>query len=259
MTLSLNSKKLMAATFVAGTFAFAECHAQNQAAVPTPPKMVPEMTEFWEPEIKVIMPGTGTAAPSDAIILFDGKDLSQWKGKDGGAAKWQVKDGVLTIAKGAGDITTKQEFNDFQLHVEWSAPTEVVGKSQGRGNSGIFLQDRYEVQVLDNYNNRTYSNGQAGSIYKQNPPLVNAMRKPGEWNTYDILYTAPRFKDNGTVFSPARVTVIHNGVVVQNNFEIKGPTEYIGLPSYKAHGKAPLHLQDHGNPVRFRNIWLREL
>ena len=260
MIYSINLKKLAAATIAAGLFTFTQANAQNQpTSVPKPPKMVPEMTEFWEPEVKVITPGTGTAAPSDAVILFDGKDLSQWKGKDGGAAKWQVKDGVMTVTKGTGDITTKQNFEDFQLHVEWSAPTEVVGNSQGRGNSGIFLQDRYEVQVLDNFNNRTYSNGQAGSIYKQTPPLVNAMRKPGEWNTYDILYTAPRFKENGTLIMPARVTIIHNGVVVQNNTEIKGPTEYIGLPSYKAHGKAPLHLQDHGNPVRFRNIWLREL
>ncbi|GEO03552.1 endo-1,3-1,4-beta glucanase-related protein [Adhaeribacter aerolatus] len=252
--------KLATAALIAGLFSLGQAYAQNQpGAVPKPPKMVPEMTEFWEPEVKTITPGTGTAAPSDAVILFDGKDLSQWKGKDGGAAKWQVKDGAMIVTKGTGAITTKQNFEDFQLHVEWSAPTEVVGNSQGRGNSGIFLQDRYEVQVLDNYNNRTYANGQAGSIYKQTPPLVNAMRKPGEWNTYDILYTAPRFKENGTLIMPARVTIIHNGVVVQNNTEIKGATEYIGLPSYKAHGKAPIQLQDHGNPVRFRNIWLREL
>jgi hypothetical protein len=259
MTLVFNSKKLFAAAVVAGLFSFSQSHAQTQNGVPTPPKMVPGMTEFWEPEVKVVTPGVGTAAPSDAIILFDGKDLSKWKGKDGGEAKWQVRDGVMTVVKGTGAITTKQDFGDFQLHAEWSAPTEIVGKSQGRGNSGIFLQDRYEVQVLDNYNNRTYSNGQAGSIYKQNPPLANAMRKPGEWNTYDIIYTAPRFKENGSLFSPAKVTILHNGVVVQNDFEIKGATEYIGLPSYKAHGKAPLHLQDHGNPVRFRNIWIREL
>ncbi|KAA5546625.1 3-keto-disaccharide hydrolase [Adhaeribacter rhizoryzae] len=257
---AITFNKLALVALAAGLFVFGQAKAQTQpGAVPKPPKMVPEMTEFWEPEVKTITPGTGTAAPSDAIILFDGKDLSQWKGKDGGAAKWQVKDGAMIVTKGTGAITTKQNFEDFQLHVEWSAPTEVVGNSQGRGNSGIFLQDRYEVQVLDNYNNRTYANGQAGSIYKQTPPLVNAMRKPGEWNTYDILYTAPRFKENGTLIMPARVTIIHNGVVVQHNTEIKGATEYIGLPSYKAHGKAPIQLQDHGNPVRFRNIWLREL
>ncbi|TXK45768.1 DUF1080 domain-containing protein [Pontibacter qinzhouensis] len=236
-------------------FAYTTAQAQQ---VPVPPKMVPEMTEFWEPEPRVVTPGMGMAPPSDALILFDGKSLSQWKAKGGGGdAGWQVKDGSFTVGK--GDITTKQEFGDFQLHIEWSAPDKVEGTSQGRGNSGIFLQDRYEVQVLDSYNNRTYSNGQAGSIYKQHRPLVNAMRKPTEWNIYDIIYTAPRFKDDGTLFTPARVTVLHNGVLVQNNVEIKGPTEYIGLPEYKAHGKAPISLQDHGNPVAYRNIWIREL
>jgi hypothetical protein len=228
--------------------------------VPKPPKMTPEMTEFWEPEPRVVTPGTGTAAPSDAVVLFDGKDLSQWKAKNGGGdPKWQVKNGEFTVEKGAGDITTKREFGDFQLHIEWSAPDEVVSKSQGRGNSGIFLQDRYELQVLDSYDNRTYSNGQAGSIYKQHRPLVNAMRKPTEWNIYDVIYTAPRFKEDGSLFTPARVTVLHNGVLVQNNVEVKGPTEYIGLPEYKSHGKAPISLQDHGNPVSYRNIWIREL
>ena len=247
------------AAFVAvalGLFAFSNSQAQS---VPKPPKMVPEMTEFWEPEVRVVTPGAENAtAPSDAIILFNGKDLSQWKAKDGsGDAKWTVKDNTFVVGK--GDITTKKEFGDFQLHLEWSAPDQVKGESQGRGNSGIFLQDRYELQVLDNYNNRTYSNGQAGSIYKQHRPLVNAMRKPTEWNTYDVIYTAPRFREDGTVFTPARVTVLHNGVLVQNNVDIKGPTEYIGLPEYKAHGKAPISLQDHGNPVQYRNIWIREL
>ncbi|MCC9167001.1 3-keto-disaccharide hydrolase [Pontibacter harenae] len=243
-------------TAILGLFAFTQVQAQE---VPKPPKMVPEMTEFWEPEVRVITPGTNnTAAPSDAIVLFDGKNLSEWKAKDGGgAAQWQVNNGEFTVGK--GDISTKREFQDFQLHIEWSAPDLVQSSSQGRGNSGIFLQDRYEVQVLDSYNNRTYSNGQAGSIYKQHRPLVNAMRKPNEWNVYDIIYTAPRFKEDGSVFSPARVTVLHNGVLVQNNVDIKGPTEYIGLPEYKAHGKAPISLQDHGNPVAYRNIWIREL
>lgn len=253
-------KKFILAGLALGLFTLA--NAQAQQTVPTPPKMVPEMTEFWEPEVKVITPGTGMAAPSDAIVLFDGKDLAQWKDKDGGAAKWQVKNGVMTVVKGTGDITTKKEFGDFQLHIEWQIPTDITGKSQARGNSGIFLQDRYELQVLDSYNSRTYANGQTGSIYKQNPPLVNAMRKPGEWNIYDVVYTAPRFKENGAMFSPAKVTVLHNGVVVQNDFEIKGATEYIGLPTYKAHGKGPLHLQDHGDPskaISYRNIWIREL
>lgn len=256
------SKKFVLAGMVLGVFTLTR--AQAQQTVPTPPKMVPEMTEFWEPEVKVVTPGAGAgmAAPSDATILFDGKDLSQWQDKNGAAAKWQVKNGVMTVVKGTGDIKTKKEFGDFQLHIEWQIPTDIAGKSQGRGNSGVFLQDRYELQVLDSYNNRTYANGQAGSIYKQTPPLVNAMRKPGEWNVYDIVYTAPRFKENGALFSPAKVTVLHNGVVVQNDFEIKGATEYIGLPSYKAHGKAPIHLQDHGDPskaISFRNIWIRDL
>ncbi|WP_089320034.1 3-keto-disaccharide hydrolase [Pontibacter ummariensis] len=251
-------RKSVFAALALGLLSYASASAQTKQ-VPQPPKMVPEMTEFWEPEVRVITPGTvNSAAPSDAIVLFDGKDLSQWKAKNGGGeAPWPVQNGVFTVGK--GDISTKKDFQDFQLHLEWSAPDQVKGESQGRGNSGVFLQDRYEVQVLDNYQNRTYSNGQAGSVYKQTPPLVNAMRKPSEWNTYDIIYTAPRFKEDGSLFTPARVTVLHNGVVVQNDTELKGPTEYIGLPQYKAHGKAPITLQDHGNPVQFRNIWIREL
>lgn len=222
--------------------------------------MDPSMTELWDPEVKVIHPGgSATAPPSDALVLFDGKDVSQWKGIDGGPVKWIVKDGTMTVVTGANDITTKREFGDFQLHVEWAAPVEVVGERQVRGNSGIYLQDRYELQVLDSYNNRTYSNGQAGSIYKQTPPLVNNMSKPGEWNIYEVIYTAPRFNDNGSLFTPAYVTVIHNGAIVQNHTAIKGSTEYIGLPVYKAHGKAPLRLQDHHSPVRYRNIWIRDL
>lgn len=263
MNLTKNLKPFSLTLFAAGILLFSQATAQTApATVPVPPKMVPEMTEFWEPEVKVITPGsTNSTAPSDAIVLFNGKDLSEWKGRNG-AAQWEVNNGTMTVKKGTGDISTKKEFGDYQLHIEWLIPTDISGKSQARGNSGVFMQDRYELQVLDNYNNRTYANGQAGSIYKQNPPLVNAMRKPGEWNTYDIVYTAPRFKENGTLFSPARITVLHNGVLVQNNFEIKGPTEYIGLPSYKAHGKAPIHLQDHGDPskaISFRNIWIREL
>jgi hypothetical protein len=165
----------------------------------------------------------------------------------------------MTVQKGAGDIRTKQAFGDCQLHIEWRAPVEVIGDSQGRGNSGIFLQSTYEVQVLDSYNNRTYSNGQAASIYKQHMPLVNACRPPGEWQTYDIIYEAPIFHDDGTLARPAFITVIHNGVLVQNHVMLKGHTPYIGLPKYTAHGKLPIRLQDHGNPVSFRNIWIREL
>ena len=238
--------------------------------VPQPPKMVPQMTEFWEPEVKAITPGANMAAPSDAIVLFDGKDLSQWVSTNDPAkpAQWTVGKGVFTVKKGTGNIQTKQAFQDYQLHLEWQVPAKISGKGQGRGNSGLFLASTgkgdagYELQILDSYNNRTYANGQAASIYKQSPPLVNATRKPGEWNVYDIIFTAPRFKENGALFSPARITVIHNGVVVQNNTEIRGTTEYIGLPGYKPHGKAPIKLQDHGDPsepLSFRNIWIREM
>lgn len=228
------------------------------------PKMVPEMTEIWDPEVTVVTPGeTPMNAPSDAIVLLgETKAFGyEWTNEKGEEPQWIFEKGVATVKKGTGIIKTKRQFKDFQLHVEWRSPSEVVGQSQGRGNSGIFLQGIYEVQVLDNFNNRTYRNGQAGSIYKQHPPLVNACKAPGVWQTYDIIYTAPRFNDNGTFFTPPRVTVIHNGVLVQNNVEVRGPTEYIGIPEYtvKPHGDGPIILQDHGNPVSFRNIWIREL
>lgn len=227
-----------------------------------PPQKTPETTELWEPQPRIITPGEKYGdVPSDAIVLFDGKDLSSWLGADGAVAKWSVKDGIMTVAPGAKDIKTKQEFGDVQLHIEWRTPVEVDPSkvSQARGNSGIFLQDRYEVQVLDNYNNKTYANGQAGSVYKQHIPLVNACKKPGEWQAYDIIFLAPRFNREGRVIDPARLTVIHNGVLVQNNISLWGPTTYIGMPVYQEHGKAPIHLQDHGNLVSYRNIWLREL
>ncbi len=233
--------------------------AQTEGPMP----MKPEMTEIWDPEVRIITPGeTPANAPSDAIVLFDGVDLaSEWTNGEGGQPGWIVENGCVTVKKGTGTIKTKRVFNDFQLHIEWRSPSEVVGTSQGRGNSGVFLQERYEVQVLDNYDNRTYRNGQAGSIYKQHPPLVNACKKPGEWQTYDIIYTAPRFNDDGTFFTPPAVTVLHNGVLVQNNSKMRGPTEYIGIPEYtvKKHGPGSIVLQDHGNPVSFRNIWIREL
>ncbi len=229
--------------------------------------MKPAMTEVWEPMIPVVTPGEKSndgfvGAPSDAIILFDGKDLSAWENKDGEAAEWLVHDGVFTVKKGTGDIFTRQAFEDFQLHVEWLIPENISGENQARGNSGIFLQNRYEIQVLDNYQNSTYINGQAGSIYKQTPPLKNAMRPPGKWNVFDIIYTAPRFKEDGRLFSAARVTVIHNGVLIQNNTQITGHTPNTGLPKYTAHGKGPIRLQDHrdpSEPISFRNIWIREL
>lgn len=206
------------------------------------------------PEPKVVDPGPIGGPPSDAIVLFDGKDLSQWTGGD----KWEVRDGYA-VARGGG-INTKQSFGDCQLHVEWAAPEEVKGEGQGRGNSGIYLMERYEVQVLDSYDNKTYFDGQAAAIYKQRPPMVNACRKPGEWQTYDILFTAPRFDDQGALTKPGYITVLHNGVVVQNHFELMGGTFYEKPPSYTAHpSRAPIHIQFHGNPVKFRNIWLREM
>jgi 3-keto-disaccharide hydrolase len=225
-------------------------------------KKTPESTEIWEPQPKIVTPGeTPSSPPSDAIVLFDGKDLDQWTSLDGSPAKWPVKDGAFTVAPGTKDIKTKRDFGDMQLHIEWKTPpvTDPSKVSQARGNSGIFLQDRYEVQVLDNYENKTYANGQAGSIYKQHIPLANACKKPGEWQVYDIVYTAPRFDNDGRVMIPAYVTVIHNGVLVLNHVAIWGPTQYIGYPVYVAHGKAPIHLQDHHNAVSYRNIWLREL
>jgi hypothetical protein len=261
-------KKLLIVSLILSTSVSSQMFAQQPAAVPAPKadadKMTPGMTEIWDPEVKIIQPGiTNSDSPSDAIVLFNGTDLDrEWSDNDGNQSKWTVKDGALVSVKGAGVIKSKRKFSNFQLHIEWKTPSEVSGESQGRGNSGVFLQELYEVQVLDSYNNRTYRHGQAGSIYKQFAPLVNVSRKPGEWQTYDIIYTAPTFnKDTTTYYTPPRVTVIHNGVLIQNNVSLRGPTEYIGIPEYfvKVHGPGSLVLQDHGNPVAFRNIWIREL
>lgn len=224
-------------------------------------KWIPANTEYFHHQPEIVTPGESCSdAPSDAIILFDGTNLDMWQSEDGGKAEWKIEDGALVVTAGKGVILTKGYYGDCQLHVEWSSPIPEEGQaSQGRGNSGVFLQSKYEVQVLDNYDNKTYSNGQAGSIYKQTPPLVNVCRKPMEWQSYDILYRAPRFGVNGVLDEPARITVLHNGVVVQFNTEIKGTTEFIGWPKYEVHGLLPLKLQDHGNPVRYRNIWIREL
>jgi hypothetical protein len=220
----------------------------------------PGLTEKWEPVPPKVTPGEGTAAPSDAIILFDGKDLSKWESEKGGPAQWKVKDGCFTVIPDMGSIQTKQSFGDVQLHIEWRAPFEAKGDGQDHGNSGVYLQKRYEIQVLDCYTNTTYVNGQTASIYKQYAPLVNACKPTGEWQTYDIIFMAPRFNDNGTLFAPATITLLHNGVLVLNHVILQGATEYIGLPKYIAHDlKQPLLLQDHGNPVSFRNIWVREL
>ena len=219
-----------------------------------------EVTDVWEPVPPVVTPGVGTAPPSDAIILFDGTGLDNWVDRNGNQAAWTVADGAMTVVPGTGDIWTKQGFGDVQLHLEWRTPDVIKGEGQGRGNSGVFLMGRYEVQVLDSYENATYPNGQAASVYKQHIPLVNACRPPGEWQTYDIIFMAPRFNEDGRIAIPARVTVIHNGVLVQNNVEIWGTTEFIGLPKYRAHSmKEPLRLQDHNDLVSFRNIWVREL
>ncbi|MDF9830074.1 DUF1080 domain-containing protein [Parabacteroides sp. PF5-6] len=229
---------------------------------PKPERMTPGMSEFWTPQPPIVTPGVDytIAPPSDAIVLFDGTNLDAWQSsRGGGEAKWTIKDGAFTVTPRTGDIETKQHFNSFQLHIEWTAPTVVKGESQGRGNSGIFLQGMYEVQILDCYQNETYSNGQTGSIYKQTRPLANVMRKPGEWNVYDIIYNAPTFKEDGTYRTAPTVTVIHNGVVLQNHTTILGTTEYIGFPKVTPHGAGPIKLQDHGDLVNFRNIWIREL
>jgi hypothetical protein len=232
----------------------------------------PKETEVWSPEPKIV--GTGTIfsdPPSDAIVLFNGKNLDQWSLTDDSTkpAGWTLNnDGSMTVKKGTGTIQTKKNFMDYQLHIEYRIPENITGSGQARGNSGIFLatcgkgDDGYELQVLDNYNNKTYVNGQAGSMYKQSIPLANACKKPGDWQTYDVVWTAPRFNDDGSVKSPAHVTAFHNGVLVQNNYELKGNTPYIGKPVYKKHGPSPIRLQDHGDPspaISYRNIWLREL
>jgi hypothetical protein len=257
----------------------------GQTEYPSTPPMTHEMTEFWTPQPPIVQSGKTetnglSSPPSDAIVLFDGTDLSQWekapdknvlvKGKDlsnfksseATTAQWTVKDGTLTVNKSAGDIQTKQTFGDFQLHIEWRIPEGIRGEGQQRGNSGVFLQGMYELQILDSYHNVTYANGQSGSIYKQTAPLVNAMHQPGEWNTYDIIYTAPTFRSDGTYRTHPVVTVLHNGILVQNNTRIAGTTPYTGLPQTIVHDKGPVRLQAHGDdsePVSFRNIWIREL
>jgi hypothetical protein len=236
------------------------------------PRPRPQETEVWEPEPKVVTPGsTDTAPPSDAIVLFDGSNLDQWVNtSDKAPANWIVGNGVMTVskAKGAGNIETKRSFHNYQLHAEWKIPANVTGTGQLRGNSGIFLastgrgDDGYELQILDSYGNKTYANGQAGSMYKQSIPLVNPVRKPGEWQSYDVIWMAPVFKADGSIQTPAYVTVFLNGVLVQNHFELKGETLYIGKPVYRKFDSAPIKLQAHPDPSEpdsFRNIWVREL
>ena len=229
----------------------------------------PEDTEVWTPVPKIVTPGaTDAAPPSDAIVLFDGKNLNQWisSADTTKPAGWVVKHGVMTVNKKAGDIQTKRKFTNYQIHLEWRVPTNVTGSGQARGNSGLYVgatpDGGYELQILDSYNNKTYVNGQAGSVYKQYIPLANAMRKPGEWQVYDVIWTAPTFNADGSLKSPAYLTALHNGVLVENHVQLKGDTKYIGTPEYKAHGPLPIRLQAHGDPsppISFRNIWLREL
>ena len=222
-------------------------------------QMVPQETEWYSPTppkvVPAKMPG---AAPSDAIVLFDGKDLTLWKGEKGDA-QWEIRNGELTVKPGTGGIMTRRHFGDVQLHIEFKSPAPEQHNGQNRGNRGIFLQSTYEVQVLDGDNNDTYVNGMVGSIYKQQAPLANAYTRNGEWQVYDIYWRGPRFGSDGKLESPATITVVLNGILVQNNFVLKGHTPYIGYPSYTPHGRLPLLLQDHGTAVAYRNIWIREL
>lgn len=254
--------KLILTVLLAGGFSMA--NAQQAAKH--------EDTEFYEPVPKVVTPGkTNNDPPSDAIILFNGSNLNQWVYTDGTdkPVDWPVSGDVFTVKKGTSNIETKRKFNNYQLHLEWRIPANITGEGQARGNSGVFLASTgkgdsgYELQILDSYNNKTYVNGQAGSIYKQSIPLVNANKKPGDWQTYDIVWQAPTFKTDGSVNTPATVTVMFNGILVQNHVVLKGETLYVGQPVYKAYsGGAPIKLQAHGDksePDSFRNIWVREL
>ncbi|MGA7341108.1 MAG: DUF1080 domain-containing protein [Terracidiphilus sp.] len=249
---------------------FVSVTASLFAQQPAQPK--PEDTEVWQPVPKIVTPGAKDAdPPSDAIVLFDGKNEDEWvSAQDHTPAQWIVHHGILTVRKapGVGNIETKRRFKNYQLHIEWRIPEDITGSGQARGNSGVFLASTgpgdagYELQVLDSYNNTTYVNGQAGSIYKESPPLVNPNRKPGQWQSYDVVWTAPTFNDDGSLKTPAYVTVFFSGVLVQNHFQLTGQTLYIGRPFYKKYDTAPIKLQAHGDksePISFRNIWVREL
>ena len=255
-------KRTSPATLAALVLSVVSVHAQQTAR--------PQDTEVWVPVPPVVTPGApmaGAAPPSDAVVLFGGTHLDEWvNSRDRSPAGWTVSDGVMTVVKSAGDIETRRRFRNFQLHIEWRIPENITGSDQARGNSGVFLalteEGGYELQVLDSYRNETYVNGMAASIYKQSIPLVNASRPPGEWQTYDVVWTAPRFGPDGALESPARVTAFYNGVLVQNDFELRGFTVYTGQPRYHAHGDAPIMLQAHGDPsppIGFRNIWVRPL
>jgi hypothetical protein len=246
-------------------------HSGAAAGPATQPGPKPQDTEIFEPEPRIVTPGAVDAAPpSDAIVLFDGSNLNEWvMNRDKSPATWLVANGIMTVNKaGGGNIETKRTFKNFQLHIEWRIPENITGTGQARGNSGVFLastgpgDDGYELQVLDSYNNKTYVNGQAGAIYKQSPPLVNPNRKPGEWQSYDVAWTAPTFNPDGSLKTPAYATLFFNGVLVQNHFQLTGQTLNVGTPFYKKYDTAPIKLQAHGDksePISFRNIWVREL
>lgn len=265
-TLKLRAPAVLA--LIATLALVAPIAAQDAVAPPRP-----EDTEVWAPAPPVVDPGPGPAVgappPSDAIVLFDGTDLDEWVNvRDGGPAGWTMENGILTVVKSAGDIQTRRRFGDYQLHLEWMTPSDITGDGQGRGNSGLFLaylgKDRggYELQILDSYDNETYVNGMAGSVYKQSAPLADASRPPGEWQTYDVVWTAPRFSADGALVSPARLTALHNDVLVQNDFVLAGETVFRGTPEYRPFDDAAIMLQAHGDPsppISFRNIWVREL
>lgn len=226
----------------------------------------PKDTEAWAPEPRRVVPASLAAAPSDAVVLFDGKDLGEWvsAGAPARPAGWTVADGAFTVRGGSGDIQTRRTFTDYQIHLEWRVPAGLPGSGQGRGNSGLFLASSangggYEIQILDCAGNKTYVNGQAASLYKQHAPLVNACAAPGEWQSYDVIWTAPRFAPDGKLISPAYVTALHNGVLVHNHVALAGETLHVGQPAYRPHGPLPIRLQDHGDPVSFRNVWVRPL
>jgi len=239
---------------------------QQQPAQQRPPSWDPRSTEWYTPEPPKVQPGVGTKPPSDAIILFDGTDLSKWESERrsttdnrSNPAEWKVENGVMYIVPGKGGIKTKEFFGDCQLHIEFKSPAPENHQGQNRGNSGVFMPGNYEIQVLDGDNNPTYVNGMVGSVYKQSAPAVNAYTKNGEWQVYDIYWKAPKFNGDGTLESPAMVTVVLNGILIQNNYILKGGTPYTGLSTYTAHGRMPISLQDHGTAVGFRNIWIRNM
>ncbi|MEZ6195129.1 MAG: DUF1080 domain-containing protein [Planctomycetota bacterium] len=254
---------VLVAPFVAGALPSGEA-PQDEKARPgyTDTPLIPGQTwrvhDSARPYPVKVTPGRDGGAPSDAIVLFDGKDLSAWRGGSG-PATWKVADGAMEVTRGAGDIRTRREFGSCQLHLEWASPAPPKGEGQGRGNSGLFLMERYEIQILDSFASATYADGQAAAFYGQFPPLVNACRDSGEWQTYDVVFEAPRF-DGETLVSPARATVFHNGVLVHHAREFLGGTAHRTAPSYRAHpARGPIKLQDHDDPVRFRNVWVREL